>query len=410
VARRHTSFAFLRGCSRIRAVCRSFIGEGITKSLTETQSALADGLPAGQIPALHKILLAAAAARCKIHSMTLDEAIKFAQGQFTDGLVLVVGSGLSAGEGIPDMPALAAHLQASAPELSGEDARCWEPVESVLMEGAGLEAALIRHPPSASLEAWIRKKTCSLIIPAEKNIIASAISGGRTLRLTTFLSRVLKPANGLPILTTNYDRLIEVGCEMAGFHVDTTAIGDYAGTFDHTRSCMASCRGIGYRGKTIVLEHLPRAIVLKPHGSIDWYRNREAGVRSSIDLDLERLIITPGLNEYKAGYDIPFDKHRELANNHINRAARFLIIGYGFNDDHLQNHLIKRISDGIPTLILTRTASEKARQLTQASPRCVCFTGPRVSSGVTVVTDGTELESAGPDLWDLGVLTKEVLS
>jgi hypothetical protein len=343
-------------------------------------------------------------------SVEFDDAIKFVQGQFTDGLVLVVGSGLSAAEGIPGLPALAAYLQASASELSGEDARSWESIGTVLKANRGLETALIKYPPSVALEAWIRTKTCSLLMPAEKHVIASAVSGERILRLTTFLSRVLKPPNGLPILTTNYERLIEVGCELAGFHVDTTAVGDYAGAFDHVRSCMGSCRGVVSRGKTVVLEHFPRAIVLKPHGSLDWYRSKEAGLRSSIDLDLERLIITPGLNKYKAGYDIPFDKHRELANNHIDRAARFLIIGYGFNDDHLQKHLIKRISDGIPTLILTRTASEKARQLAQESPQCMCFTKPAASSGVTVVTAGTQLESGGPDLWDLGVLTKEVLS
>jgi len=40
----------------------------------------------------------------------------------------------------------------------------------------------------------------------------------------------------------------------------------------------------------------------------------------------------------------------------------------------------------------------------------VCFTKPTASSGVSVVTDRTQLESEGPDLWDLGVLAKEVLS
>jgi hypothetical protein len=342
--------------------------------------------------------------------VTFEDVIKFVQGHFTDGLVLVVGSGLSAAEGMPDMPALAAHLRATASELSGEAAQQWESIESALKANEGLEGALNKHPPSDSLEVWIRKKTCSLILPAEREIIAAVVKGERTLRLTTLLSRVLKPANGLPILTTNYDRLIEVGCEVGGFHVDTTAIGDYAGKFDHIRSCMGSCRGILYRGKAIVLEHFPRAIVLKPHGSIDWYRSREAALRSSIDLDVERLIITPGLNKYKAGYDIPFDKQRELANNHINQAARFLIIGYGFNDDHLQKHLVKRIGDGVPTLILTRTANERARQLAEKSPQCVCFARPDTTAGVTVITNGTLLEANGRDLWDLGVFAKEILS
>src|SRR5258707_10804130 len=102
---------------------------------------------------------------------------------------------------------------------------------------------------------------------------------------------------------------------------------------------MGSSRMIVLRGKKPCIDHFPRAIVLKPHGSFDWYRNGTSAVRCSVELDAERLIITPGLNKYKAGYNAPFDKHRELANNHINRSAKLLVVGYGFNDDHLHNHL-----------------------------------------------------------------------
>jgi hypothetical protein len=51
-----------------------------------------------------------------------DDVVRFVQQHFTDGLVLVVGSGLSAAEGIPGMPALAGHLATSAHELVGEPA------------------------------------------------------------------------------------------------------------------------------------------------------------------------------------------------------------------------------------------------------------------------------------------------
>ena len=192
--------------------------------------------------------------------------------------------------------------------------------------------------------------------------MSAVLRGDRSLRLTTFLAKVLKPTSGLPILTPNYDRLIEVACEMAGFHVDTTAVGHYAGAFDHARSCMGSCRGITTRAKTTVLDHFPRAIVLKPHGSFDWYQFGNDARRCSLDLDAERLIITPGLNKYRAGYNSPFDKHRDLANDYIRQAGRLMVVGYGFNDDHLQTHLVKRIQDGTPTLILNRSVTESVEK------------------------------------------------
>ncbi len=342
--------------------------------------------------------------------MDYDALVKFVQEHFTDGLALVIGSGLSAAEGIPGMPALATHLSNGADVLAGTDATLWYQIKAVLDANGGLEAALLEHPPSETLEVWIAQRTCELLMPKEREVMSAVLRGDRSLRLTTFLAKVLKPTNGLPILTPNYDRLIEVACEMAGFHVDTTAVGHYAGAFDHARSCMGSCRGITTRAKTTVLDHFPRAIVLKPHGSFDWYRSGNDARRCSLDLDAERLMITPGINKYRAGYDSPFDKHRDLANDYIKRAGRLLVVGYGFNDDHLQTHLVKRIQDGTPTLILNQWASPKVEELAEESPRCVCLSKPTAWAGIAMATKGYRFEHQGHDLWDLGVLAKELLT
>ena len=290
--------------------------------------------------------------------MEYETLSEFVQKHFTDGLVLVIGSGLSAAEGIQGMPELAEHLKSRAGILDGKDATLWARINVELDAGNGLEAALLKYQPTPTLETWIAKETTELLVPTERKVVSAVFRGDRTLRLTTFLNEVMKPTTGLPILTPNYDRLIEVACEMAGFHVDTTAIGQYAGVFDHVRSCMASCRGITRRAKTTVLDHFPRAIVLKPHGSFDWYRTGDDPRRCSMELNVDRLIITPGLNKYRAGYDAPFDKHRDLANDYIKRATRFLVVGYGFNDDHLQTHLISVRPETVNRLIAGKKRQE----------------------------------------------------
>ena len=342
--------------------------------------------------------------------MDYDALVKFVQEHFTDGLALVIGSGLSAAEGIPGMPALATHLSNGAGALTENDTILWNQIKAVLDTGEGLEAALLQQPPSDTLEVWIAQRTCELMMPKEREVMSAVLRGDRSLRLTTFLAKVLKPTNGLPILTPNYDRLIEVACEMAGFHVDTTAVGHYAGAFDHTRSCMGSCRGITTHAKTTVLDHFPRAIVLKPHGSFDWYQSGSDARRCSLDLDAERLMITPGINKYRAGYNAPFDKHRDLANDFIKQAGRLLVVGYGFNDDHLQTHLVKRIQDGTPTLILNQSASLKVEKLAEESPRCVCLSKPTAWAGVAMVTKGHRFAHRGHELWDVGILAKELLT
>lgn len=342
--------------------------------------------------------------------MDFDSLVAFVQGHFTDGLCLVIGSGLSAAEGIPGMPELGAHLNKSAGELTGTDATLWNQIKVLIDSGEGLEAALLKQPPSTTLEGWIAQRTCALLMPKEREIMGAVLRGDCSLRLTTFLSKVLHPSNGLPILTPNYDRLIELACEMAGFHVDTTAVGHYAGTFDHARSCMGSCRGITTRARATVLDHFPRAVVLKPHGSFDWYQTGNAPRRCSLDLDVERLMITPGINKYRAGYNSPFDKHRDLANDYINRAGRLLVVGYGFNDDHLQTHLEKKIRTGTPTLILNQSGSLKVKQLAEISPLCVWLSKPVAWDGVTMVTRGHRFDHQGHDLWDLGILARELLT
>lgn len=341
--------------------------------------------------------------------MVFDDVVKFVQQRFTDGLTLVVGSGLSCAEGMPDMKALADHLAQAATELSDGDAKVWGKISASLAEGleSALQAAGEQLP--SSLQSWICKRTRELLLPAERAILSEVVQGTKTLRLTRLLSKVLKPTDGIPIVTPNYDRLIEVACERAGFHVDTMAIGLYAGDFDPQRSCMASCRGIKSHGKAQYLDHFPRAIVLKPHGSLDWYEQSGGALRCSVDLAVEPLMITPGANKYKDGYNIPFDKHREFANNYIDRAPQLLIVGYGFNDDHLQTHLHKRVMDGVPTLIVTRTASSAARTLIAQAPNCLCLMKPAHSSGITVLTRDGDVSQPGPDLWDLGVLVQEVL-
>ncbi len=341
--------------------------------------------------------------------MVYEDVVRLIQGHFTDGLVAVVGSGLSAAEGVPGMGSLAAHLDSRSGSLGTADTTLWKQIKVMLDAHHGLEAALLKHVPSDTLEEWIVKETCGLLATAELKIMGEVFAGTRKLRLTTLLSRILKPKTGLPIVTTNYDRLVEVACEMAGFHVDSTAVGHYAGEFDHQRSCMGSCKGIVSGTKPVTLDHFPRALVLKPHGSFDWYKANDKPRRCAISLDAERLVITPGLNKYKKGYGFPFDKHRELANDHINKAARLLIIGYGFNDDHLQTHLEMRIRLGTPTLILTHTPSQKAKDLASAHSSCVCLSKPRAWDGIAVASKSVAFEHQGQNLWDIEILAKELL-
>ncbi|TCP80070.1 SIR2-like protein [Rhizobium sp. PP-CC-2G-626] len=343
--------------------------------------------------------------------MELHDLKLMLQQHLTDGLVTVVGSGLSCAEGLPGMGELASHLDASVTVgLAATDVDRWSAI-SPLLSTKGLEAALLEVPPTTGLEIAIVARTAELIASRERKIVAEVFARTRTLRFTRLVRQLLKPTTGLPIVTTNYDRLIEVAIEEAGLGVDTLFVGHFAGELNEQESRLSFCREVTLKAGRAQYRYRPRANVFKPHGSLDWYHRDGKPVRYSGDLDLPRLIITPGLNKFRNGYESPFDRHRERANSAIDRASRFLVIGYGFNDDHLETHLTPRIRNGVPTLLLTYGLSDNAVKLVADCPNVIAIQRAEQSGAVGsgVFASGAETFFRGLDLWDLGSFVAEVL-
>ncbi|MBK3801719.1 SIR2 family protein [Azospirillum brasilense] len=333
------------------------------------------------------------------------------QHHLTDGLVTVVGSGLSCAEGLPGMGELATHLDASVTSgLGGADIDRWNAI-SPLLPTKGLESALLAVPPTPGLESAIVARTAELISERERTIVSEVFSRKRTLRFTRLVRQILKPPSGIPIITTNYDRLIEIAVEEAGLGVDTLFIGNFAGELNEQESRLSFCREVTIKAARVQYRYRPRANVFKPHRSLDWYHRAEKPVRYSGNLDLQRLIITPGLNKFRNGYESPFDRHRERANSAIDRANRFLVIGYGFNDDHLETHLTPRIRNGVPTLLLTYSLSDNAVKLVKECSNIIAiqFTKKGGVAGSGVFISGVETFFPKIDLWDLGSFVSEVL-
>lgn len=344
--------------------------------------------------------------------MELDAIKKRLQDHLSDGLVTVVGSGLSCAEGLPGMGELAAHLRATiGPGLVDADIAAWNEI-TPLLEKHGLEGALLAKAPTPALEASIAAATGALIADRERRVIAEVFAGARRLRLTQLLGHLLKPSTGLPIVTTNYDRLVEVAVEEAGIGVDTMFVGRFAGSLNERESKLSFCRNVTYKKPNVTYHYRQRALVCKPHGSLDWYLRDGKPVAYAGDLpDVTRLIITPGQNKFRNGYESPFDHHRSRANDSIDRASRFLILGYGFNDDHLETHLSPAIKGGKPTLMLTRSLTPKAAAFATGHANVTALEHAQEAGvdGTRVTIDKTRLFVPGLVLWDLHSFIAEVL-
>lgn len=343
--------------------------------------------------------------------MDIDQLKKHIQQHLTDGLVTIVGTGLSIAEGVPGMAKLRDHLMSTVPEhATGTLPEEWEPIAEYLKQDLSLENALLKKTLSDELQCLIVELTAQLILDAEHHTITEVISGGRILRFTKLLKHLIKANSGIPIITTNYDRLLEVAAERGGLGVDTLFVGQHIGRLNPKESRSSFCRGYQSMGaKKIRFEYRDHVRILKPHGSLDWFLLDDDPVRCPFPLTLPRLIITPGLNKFRTGYDSPFDRHREKANQDIDKAVRYLIIGYGFNDSHLETHLARQLEAGKPAIVLTRTLSPAAKIVVSKCAGVMAITANPGKSGAWISTQDNKSFLPGPNIWDLGVLVSEVL-
>lgn len=344
----------------------------------------------------------------------LNELRRKLQGFLQGGLVTVVGSGLSIAEGLPSMADLAVHLSATVP-LHLDTPAClaaWDAVNESMMQGCGLEEALKNNPPPPSVERAVVYETGALVRAAELDVMTRALQGEQLLRLTRLLKHFPEEPQGTYLVTTNYDRLVEVAVEMTGHHVDTQFCGGIWARHAPRESRFAAVRGIrkGPRS-TSKLEWARRFLVLKPHGSIDWYRGPNGVFRVAMDVGLTPEIITPGLNKYRAGYEVPFDHHRGRANEGIDSARALLFIGYGFNDDHLETHIRMKLERGAPYLILSRGLTPNAQKLLKEFPHGIAMImGAGINpNGTTDICGPGGWESIAGNAWDVAGFVDTVM-
>ena len=112
--------------------------------------------------------------------MNLHDLKLLLQRHLSDGLMTVVGSGLSCAEGLPGMGELADHLQNVLKDgLTTIDADLWSRL-GPLVSSKGLEAALHELAPTQTLETTIVARTAELIASREKDIIAEVFAKKKT--------------------------------------------------------------------------------------------------------------------------------------------------------------------------------------------------------------------------------------
>lgn len=174
--------------------------------------------------------------------------------------------------------------------------------------------------------------------------------------LTSFASRT-GVRDRLNIFTTNYDRLIEAGAELAGLHLLDRFLGNIMPIFRSSRLDLdMHYNPPGIRGEPRYLEGVAR--YTKLHGSVDWVQIgkdiRRVGLpfgAESVEpylqapglggLTAHQLMIYPNAAKDRETADYPYvELFRDLAAAVCRPNSTLVTYGYSFGDEHI-NRVIR---------------------------------------------------------------------
>ncbi|WP_312842322.1 SIR2 family protein [Stutzerimonas nitrititolerans] len=221
----------------------------------------------------------------------------------------------------------------------------------------GTEVEDLREELQTGMQAFAQS-----ILSSEAGI-ATAEEGKREQAFNTLVTFLMSFASRtgvrdrLNIFTTNYDRLIEAGAELAGLHLLDRFLGNLMPIFRSSRLDLdMHYNPPGIRGEPRYLEGVAR--YTKLHGSVDWVQTgkdiRRIGLpfgAESVEPYLQapglggatahQLMIYPNAAKDRETADYPYvELFRDLAAAVCRPNSTLVTYGYSFGDEHI-NRVIR---------------------------------------------------------------------
>jgi hypothetical protein len=313
--------------------------------------------------------------------MNKDEIFQTLQGFLRTYPTIIAGTGLSISMGIPGMDGLLGFLEGRMSKsftTTSDVQKEWNKAFKLIKQ-FGFEEGLGKISISDELLEIIVKETAKFLQEEDtrffKKYISDATHRFPFADLINHLAKSLSPNNPeLNIITPNYDQIVEYACDRVNVKCWTGFEGTIIGKFKQETFEESLFKPLFVTEKNRLHREFipePRVKLFKPHGSIWWQRCNDQTYQFVGEIPNSKIIIiTPGLTKYKSSLlDAVMNYHREAGNKVLRKANSVIVIGYGFNDDHLHNTLIARISEGIPCLVLTRSLSAKAKGIVSKYPQ-----------------------------------------
>ncbi|MFG6488301.1 SIR2 family protein [Roseateles sp. BYS78W] len=280
-------------------------------------------------------------------------------------------------------PAIDAHADAAAAVMKRGGANIEDQFRSALAVIGGLEvtdpagADALKNAVDAQLTLFLKS-----LLETERGIVAATDAEARQSALSALQSFLLSFASRaasrerLHIFTTNYDRLIEHGCDLAGLRSIDRFVGALNPVFRASRvEVDVHYNPPGIRGEPRYMEGVVR--LTKLHGSLDWCFDKSARqiVRKGIPfgaLDghsempvrpIDTVMIYPNPAKDVETTQYPYaELFRDFAAAVCRPNAVVVAYGYGFGDDHVNRVLLDMLT--IPSthmVIIAHSASDRVK-------------------------------------------------
>ncbi len=165
----------------------------------------------------------------------------------------------------------------------------------------------------------------------------------------------------LDIVTTNYDCILEYALSKT----------DYNFTDGFTGRPLSKFKSEVFGTKEIIN-------LIKVHGSLNWFSDNNDNIfylPGEYKFDNLKYTMIPPARERKYQEALLKEPYRTLirkTDNIIEHANSFLVVGFGFNDEHLTPKIDGKIKTGTPIVIITKQATDSCKnKLSNAEKYCL---------------------------------------
>lgn len=351
-------------------------------------------------------------------------AYKAIQKFFRDRPFVFFGTGTSCAMDIRfGMGALREELiKTITPEsLSPVQKRQWESVLSNLSKSGDLETAMNKISDKVLLDRVINI-TGGFVASVDSEYSYKILSGDSKWPAINLIKKLLGSLTPdcpyLPILTPNYDMLFEYACCKEQIPYTNGYVGGIVKA-QHWKTAIQRFvvekkRLVKSKYKTIktLSNHIR---LFKVHGSLNLFDLGNRVIENDSWMwkppsSVRRMIITPGLSKYEVAHRYRTELLSQ-ADEEIQKASSFLFLGYGFNDNHLDNSIKNKIvNENCNCLIITKDINANILDLANSASSVWVVSKGAELNGTTIYNQNYRpLQIKSMDLWDFVVFASTIL-